>query len=335
MFTMAMRSRRCRITFMVTLAGFMLASANVRGETPSVYQNIEDEYHAALEKADTEEAIAAEQAAYAAKLFKLARRQRGSYATQGFLDSSLYYSLAGDTENAEKAVTLASKRATGWNSKVLLIQTLDLIPGETEKARGLAIELKPQASKSAVKARELQLLFDQLGLDEESAEIAVIAQNLRKEAATRRAKEALGYDPIPISDTVFQTGEPISLEQYKGKVVLLDFWATWCGPCIRELPNVKKVYEDFHEDGFEIVGISLDKSTKTLDTFLKKNDMPWPQIADGKGWKARVAKLYGVNSIPMTYLINREGKIVLGGKKDSAKLRGSRLYQSIEDLVRG
>lgn len=330
-----MRRNLYRTCLVAAIASFLLTSSVGRCETPSAYQQIEDEYEAAIEKAETEEAIAAEQAAYAAKLFKLARRQRGSDATQGFLDSSLYYSLAGDNENAEKAVAVASKRATGWSSKVLLIQTLDLIPGESEKARGLALELKPQASKNAGRARELQLLFDQLGLSEESTEIAVIAQNLRKEAATRRAAAALGYDPIPINETVFQTGEPISLEQYKGKVVLLDFWATWCGPCIRELPNVKKVYKDFHDEGFEIVGVSLDKSKKTLETFLKKNDMPWPQIADGKGWQARVAKQYDVHSIPMTYLINREGKVVLGGKKDNFKLRGSRLYEAVEDLVRG
>ena len=105
-------------------------------------------------------------------------------------------------------------------------------------------------------------------------------------------------------------GEPLSVSKYKGKVVLVDFWATWCGPCIAELPNVQATYKKHHDAGFEILGISLDSDKAKLTSFLKQKEMTWKQYFDGKGWQTKLAQDYGVNSIPATYLLDREGKIV-------------------------
>ena len=105
-------------------------------------------------------------------------------------------------------------------------------------------------------------------------------------------------------------GEPLSVSKYKGKVVLVDFWATWCGPCIGELPNVLEAYKKHHDQGFEIIGISLDSDKAKLTSFLKQKEMTWKQYFDGKGWQTKLAQDYGVNSIPATYLLDREGKIV-------------------------
>ena len=80
-------------------------------------------------------------------------------------------------------------------------------------------------------------------------------------------------------------GNSVALSQYQGKVTLLNFWATWCGPCVGELPNVLKTYEKFHPQGFEIIGISLDQEKDALESFVKKNEMTWPQAFDGKGWE--------------------------------------------------
>lgn len=122
-------------------------------------------------------------------------------------------------------------------------------------------------------------------------------------------------------------GQPLSLDRYKGKIVLIDFWATWCGPCVRELPNVLAAYEKFHGKGFEIVGISLDKDRAKLDAFIQDNKMTWRQYFDGLGWGNKLAKTYGVNSIPATYLLDREGKIIA---KD---LRGEALEQELAKLL--
>jgi len=113
-------------------------------------------------------------------------------------------------------------------------------------------------------------------------------------------------------------GEPLSIAKFKGKVVLVDFWATWCGPCRGELPNVLAAYKKYHDKGFEIIGISLDQDENTLKSFIKENGMAWPQYFDGLGWGSKLGQKYGINSIPMTFLLDQEGKIVATGLRGPA-----------------
>ena len=118
-------------------------------------------------------------------------------------------------------------------------------------------------------------------------------------------------------------GKPLSVANYRGKVVLIDFWATWCGPCVAELPNVLKTYETHHHEGFEVIGISLDQDEKRLTAFTQQKNMPWQQYFDGQGWTNKLAAKYGVMSIPATYLLDGNGKIV--GKN----LRGPALEEAV------
>ena len=122
-------------------------------------------------------------------------------------------------------------------------------------------------------------------------------------------------------------GNDLSLEQYRGKVVLLDFWAVWCAPCIAEMPNVKQVYEKHKDANFQIIGISLDQSRDKLVGYLEKEGITWPQVFDGGGWDNQVAKIYGIRAIPQMYLIDGEGVV---RKSD---VRGPALEPAVAELV--
>jgi len=122
-----------------------------------------------------------------------------------------------------------------------------------------------------------------------------------------KRQDAVGK-PLDIQFTAFD-GRAVDLSKMKGKVVLVDFWATWCGPCMGELPHVKEAYQKLHDKGFEIVGISFDQDKSALEKTLKEKEMTWPQFFDGDGWKNKYGQEFGIHSIPTMWLVDKKGNL--------------------------
>jgi thiol-disulfide isomerase/thioredoxin len=123
-------------------------------------------------------------------------------------------------------------------------------------------------------------------------------------------------------------GTEVDASKLRGKVLLLDFWASWCGPCMADVPHVVATYQKLRDRGFEIIGISLDQDKAAMEEAMKKNNMTWPQYFDGKGWQNEISEQFGVRSIPSTWLFDRKGKLREHG------LRGQELEMRIENLLK-
>jgi thiol-disulfide isomerase/thioredoxin len=121
--------------------------------------------------------------------------------------------------------------------------------------------------------------------------------------------EELIKKPVDLKFTAVD-GSEVDLTKLRGKVVLLDFWATWCPPCVEEVPNVVAAYKKYHDQGFEVVGVSLDQDKDQLLNFTKAHGMVWPQAFDGKSFDGDIPSSFSIQSIPQMILINKQGQIL-------------------------
>ena len=212
--------------------------------------------------------------------------------------------------------------------------------------------------KSIIKPDDLSahfILGTMLGMANQYEEVLKVFENLEKRQPNNprvfdelvRIHERLGNteraeeyrqkaDPmsgligkvVPNFSATDLDGKPISLQDYRGKVVLLDFWAVWCGPCLTEIPNLKRVYDTYKDQGFEIIGVSLDTGETRLRNYLQKNDISWRQIFSGQKWNSPLAQQYHIRSIPAPWLIARDGTLI------SREAKGVKLERLVVEALK-
>ncbi len=144
-------------------------------------------------------------------------------------------------------------------------------------------------------------------------------------ARGRQELQALESTPLDWKFTAVD-GKPVDLAAWRGKLVLVDFWASWCPDCLREMPDVLAAYRKYHDQGFEVVGVSMDRDKDAMLAFLKKHNIPWPQQYDGLAWDSSVATKYGVKGIPEMWLLDRNGHVIATG------VHGSQLEAKLSSL---
>ena len=175
----------------------------------------------------------------------------------------------------------------------------------------------------AIEASKTEPLFNQLPENIKNLPSA----KMMKDRIDKAKMTDIGQFAIPFTqkDT---SGIDVSLSSFKGKYVLIDFWASWCGPCRQENPNVVNAFQKYNENGFTVLGISLDQPN-AKEKWMKAiydDNLTWTHVSDLKYWNNEVAKAYGIQAIPQNYLIDKEGKII--GKN----LRGEALQSTLKDL---
>lgn len=239
------------------------------------------------------------------------------------------------TDHQGRLLEAAKKKAKSLDERLELVTAIRSGMQDAEGADKLMAEIEAGATADEDKA--MLAMHKARGLRRNKVDDykAALADVAAKYPATKAGKSAsakllaaslaVGSDPVPFS-TKDMDGKDVSVADYKGKVLLIDFWATWCGPCMAELPHVLETYQEFHDQGFEILGISLDRDTdkdKLVQT-IKDRGMSWRHVYDGKFWNAEIAQLHDVNSIPFTLLIGKDGKVA------AMSLRGDALKKAVQ-----
>ncbi len=282
---------KLRFLLGVVVAGSVSISAALHAQTPAAAPATAD--------ATAEQAIAAE-------LTPLVERVKAKLGS----GQATAEQLQPELKEFDALIAKHAGEKTEMAAMISLLKARIYLEGLGDKATGVAL----------LKALKKDFPDTQL-----AQQVDPYIQNLEAEAAAE-ARLAVGKEFPPFEEKDL-AGAALNLAAYKGKVVLVDFWATWCGPCVAELPNVIAAYRKYHDKGFEIVGVSLDKDRGALTRFLAENKMEWPQFFDGKGWENKVAAAYAIHAIPATFLLDGEGKIVGKG------LRGEALAAKVGELL--
>jgi len=203
-----------------------------------------------------------------------------------------------------------------YNENYKIDSLISANPKSTVVAYLLYREIAPFLSAAEIEAN--------LALFDSSLKDLSYIKELKEIAAIKKGVEVGNIAPDFTGTT--PDGEKIKLSDYLGNYLLLDFWASWCGPCRRENPHVVIAYNNFKSKGFSVFGVSLDKNKEDWTRAIKKDSLTWPHVSDLKFWDSAPAKLYGVRSIPSNFLLDPTGKII------ARNLQGEDLIKKLKEV---
>jgi thiol-disulfide isomerase/thioredoxin len=265
-------------------------------------------------------------------------------------------SQAGDEAAYDDLVLLAKRHKADQRPKIaahvrlclLELRAAEAIELPAEDLPRLLTDLKEFFTSQPLNQRHLKLASNTIRAinllpkaDERNPHFTEFGKLFAKSSDPKLARYGRDLSSTPLgklAELVGQTlvvesprvdGLPFDWASYRGRIVLVDFWATWCGPCREELPNIKACFEKYHERGFDVVGVSLDQDLDTLKAFLVEEQIPWVNLFDetSTGWDNPIAARYGIKAIPTALLVDRQGKVV------STTARGPELERLVERLL--
>ncbi|NBV25177.1 MAG: TlpA family protein disulfide reductase [Proteobacteria bacterium] len=235
---------------------------------------------------------------------------------------------------------LADPKLTDEDKFRLRMRTVDRRAG-LKQSEGMAVmlaEFEKGARALQKEFPERKEVFEMLyavAMRSDGPKAAAIAKEIAASSADPQVKEAAAAllkkserigKPIKLEFTAVD-GRKVDLAKLKGKVVLIDFWATWCGPCVAELPNVKAAYAKLNPKGFEVIGISLDDDKAALLALVKHKQLPWPQFFESEKDENRYAKQFDISAIPAMWLVDKQGNLVDTNARDGLEKKVEQLLE--------
>lgn len=204
-------------------------------------------------------------------------------------------------------------------------QDIDINPDALLSGMKATMEEGGEATLTEQEARMMLLVLQQEIRQKQMEQMQQNPQSQGQNQGGAGSSVQVG-EPAPDITLPTPEGKPLSLSDLRGKVVLIDFWASWCKPCRAENPNVVRVYEQYKDQGFEILGVSLDRSKDAWTQAIQQDNLTWKHVSDLKFWNSEAAQQYGVSAIPYTVLVDREGNII------AERLRGGNLEAKLAEV---
>ena len=249
-------------------------------------------------------------------IFQIYVSEMEKLSKEGLALKNKYYTAQNSGNNAEAEKAKIDYQALFDNNLVFTKNFVNEHPTSIVSAYVSVSQLAAQ-----IKEDELEAIVSKFPAELNTSEYVVklkeLIQEQKKTAVGTIAPDFTMNDP---------EGKAIQLSTFRGKVVLVDFWASWCGPCRQENPNVVKLYQQYHPKGFEILGVSLDREKDKWLKAIQDDKLSWIHVSDLKFWQNAAARLYAVYNIPQSFLLDKDGKIIAKG------LRGEQLEKKLKEL---